>query len=891
VPESSSGPEQARFLRAKEILHQALEREESARDAWVGEACVGDTELADEVRSLLAFHDPDDDFLEEPPALVASVAERESEPAAIPERIGNFRIVRLLGWGGMGVVYLAEQDQPRRQVALKVLRLDCASEHARLRFEREAQALARLQHPGIAQIYETGVARTDVGPQPYFAMEYVDGVSIREFCRTQDLSLAARFRLVADVCDAVQHAHERGVLHRDLKPDNILIDTRGAPRVLDFGVARITGEGGQESFHTLTGQILGTVAYMSPEQARGAEVDERCDQFSLGVILYELLSGRLPFETRGYSVARLMRTVAEEAPFPIAAVNPELGGDAATIVHKALDPDPARRYASVEGLAADIRRYLEGRPIHARPPTTLYQFKKLVTRHRALAFSLAGVFLALALGLGFALHGMREARAAVKLARLESDLVLRLSHVQLLEELRAREQELWPPGPELVDDIDAWLADADELQSHIPNHERHLTEADSYARDGRLDEFLSGGTRVHGGAEWFYGMLQSLVDELHAFYSEDDGLVSEIRERRRLSTELRALTIDDHRGEWERSIEGIRRSSLYAGLVIEPQLGLVPLGADPDSGLFEFAHYGQTGTIPVRDAVSGKLGLCEDTAIVFVLVPGGKVLIGVQSEDPEAPNYSSVDRFHEGPPRVFDLAPYFIAKYEVTQAQWLRLGEVNNSHWAIGEDPECGVINGLHPVEMVNWTEAHGFLRKLACTLPTEAQWECAARAGTTTPWWFGSDWRELKGRANLVNKPRMDGRRDPIARPRQSEDWDPWTVHAPAGSFPANPYGIHDVLGNVAEWCLDGYKVDYFDLRVRAGDGLVLADGGGDYSIRGGSFYHQPRLARVGHREEKRAYDRKRTHGFRAARSVAGEWRRERDQAELRSPAGSSGR
>jgi len=843
VPESSNGPDKARFQRAKEILHQALDQEESVRAEWVEAACGGDAELADDVRSLLAFHDPDDDFLEEPPALVSSSAGREPESAAIPERIGEFMIERLLGWGGMGVVYLAEQDHPRRRVALKVLRLDCASDNARRRFEREAEALARLSHPGIAQVYEAGVARTDVGPQPYFAMEYVEGVSIREYCRLHELSRAERFRLVAEVCDAVQHAHERGVLHRDLKPDNILIDVRGAPRVLDFGVARVTAEAGQESFHTLTGQILGTVAYMSPEQARGADVDERGDQFSLGVILYELLSARLPFETRGYSVARMMRTVAEDDPFPIALVVPEVGIDAATIVHKALDPGPARRYVSLAALAADIRRYLEGRPIHARSPTTLYQFKKLVTRNRPLAYGLVGVILALSLGLGFALYGMREARAAEKLAR----------------------------------------------QRHVPYHERHLIEAESYARDGRLDEFLSGGTRVLGGGEWFYGMLRSLVDELHVFYAEDDGLVSEIRERRRLSTNLHALTIDDNRVAWEDAIEGIRRSPLYAGLVIEPQLGLVPLGPDPDSGLFEFAHYGQTGTIPARDVISGELEHRADIAVVFVLVPGGEILIGTQSEDPEAANYSSVHKPHEGPARVFDLSPYFIAKYEVTQAQWLSLGEVNNSHWAIGEDPKTGVINGLHPVEMVNWTEASDFLRKLGCTLPTEAQWECAARAGTTTPWWFGTRWYELKGRANLVNNPRTDGRKDSKASARHAEDWDPWSVHAPVGSFPANPYGIHDLLGNLTEWCLDGYKVDYFDQPVRAGDGLVLADGGGDYSIRGGSFYHQPRLARVARREEKRAYDRKRTHGFRVARPVSGEWYREAGADPFKNPPGFS--
>jgi eukaryotic-like serine/threonine-protein kinase len=212
--------------------------------------------------------------------------------------LGEYRILGLIGEGGMGAVYKAEQRHPRRIVALKVIRAGVATPQLLRRFEQETEALGRLRHPGIAPIFEAGTADAGYGPQPYFAMELIDGPSLTEYARARKLSTRERLELMAKVCDAVHHAHQRGIIHRDLKPGNILVDESGQPKILDFGVARVTDSDNRATRETDMGQLIGTLAYMSPEQvlADPLELDTRSDVYALGVILYELLSGRLPYD-------------------------------------------------------------------------------------------------------------------------------------------------------------------------------------------------------------------------------------------------------------------------------------------------------------------------------------------------------------------------------------------------------------------------------------------------------------------------------------------------------------------------------------------------------------------------------------------------------------------
>ncbi len=366
---------------------------------------------------------------------------RATAPSLAGRTIGPFRIVRALGEGGMGVVYLAEQEHPiRRQVAFKVIKLGLDSQEITARFQAERQSLALMNHPGIARVLDAGA--TEEG-WPYFVMEYVDGPTLTRFCDEQALDGRARLALFVKVCEAVQHAHQKGVIHRDLKPSNILVamvDGRPQPKVIDFGVAKATGQRAAEhTAYTRLGFIVGTPGYMSPEQAdRGdLDLDTTTDIYSLGVVLYELLVGAPPFDPdalrrAGYSeMQRLIREyeptvpskrlrehgeaatdVARRRGADLPTLVRQLKGDLDWITLKAMDKDRSRRYASASELAADIARHLAKEPVLARPPSAGYRLGKLLQRHRAEAIAAAAMVLALvglAIGSTVALVKVRRA--------------------------------------------------------------------------------------------------------------------------------------------------------------------------------------------------------------------------------------------------------------------------------------------------------------------------------------------------------------------------------------------------------------------------------------------------------------------------------------------------
>lgn len=339
---------------------------------------------------------------------ISAAAAEAADPAAPdepgrPETIGHFRILGKLGQGGMGVVWEAEQDQPRRRVALKVMRRDHVVDHLHVQmFRREAESLARLKHPNIAAIYESG--HTDDG-HDYFAMELVRGVTLDEWLaarpkRIDDAEMKLRLRLFGTICDAVHYAHQRGVIHRDLKPSNIIVTdgehnsasgaaSRSLPslKILDFGLARITDSDIAATLVSEIGVIKGTLPYMSPEQARGdvAAIDVRADVYALGVILYELLTGRRPYDVSRAALAEAVRVICEEPPAPLrqswsGVRRPDR--DLETIVGKGLEKEADRRYASASELGDDVDRYLASQPILARTPSAVYQLTKMVQRNR-----------------------------------------------------------------------------------------------------------------------------------------------------------------------------------------------------------------------------------------------------------------------------------------------------------------------------------------------------------------------------------------------------------------------------------------------------------------------------------------------------------------------------
>ncbi len=347
-----------------------------------------------------------------------------------PGPFSRYRITRLVGVGGMGEVYEAQQDNPDRRVAIKVIRPDHLSPDLFRRFEHETRILARLQHPGIVPIYEAGQAPTPSGPMPFFAMEFVDGRPLTAFATDSNLSIKARLELFLSVCDAVEHAHRKGIIHRDLKPANILIDGRGQPRILDFGIARATDSDIRTTtLHTEVGKLIGTLPYMSPEQAGGDpdELDTRSDVYSLGVILYELLSGRPPFDFRAPGqrlIPQALRTLQQVSPARLSSISGVFRGDLDTIVGKALAKEKERRYQSVGDLSADIRRYVTDLPIVARPPSAWYHARKFAVRNRGLVAALCATGACLVVGTAvsvtLALRAHRSEAAAMHLAASES---------------------------------------------------------------------------------------------------------------------------------------------------------------------------------------------------------------------------------------------------------------------------------------------------------------------------------------------------------------------------------------------------------------------------------------------------------------------------------------
>ena len=394
-----------RWRRVREVFEAALERPEEGRPAFLAAECAGDTDLRAEVESLLSHHGAGGSFLEGP--AVPTPGDEAPEEIEIP----GYRVLSPLGSGGNGVVYLAEQESPRRRVAIKLIRADVLSPPLVRRFEHEPQLLALLQHRGIAQVFGSGTVRG----RPYFVMELIEGAPLTDHARREGLGLRERLALFVRVCEAVQHAHGKGVIHRDLKPANILVDASGEPKVLDFGVARVTDSDLRlTTLGTDVGQLIGTLPYMSPEQALGdpRAVDTRSDVYALGVVLYELLAGRLPHDLRGKVLPEALRILTESDPTPLRSVNRAFGEELETIVGKAMARERERRYQTAAELGADVDRYLRHEPVAARPPSAFYQLRKFARRNKALVGGVVAVFLALAAGVVGTTQGMIEARGA-----------------------------------------------------------------------------------------------------------------------------------------------------------------------------------------------------------------------------------------------------------------------------------------------------------------------------------------------------------------------------------------------------------------------------------------------------------------------------------------------
>ncbi|MCB9892152.1 MAG: serine/threonine protein kinase [Planctomycetes bacterium] len=413
------------FLRASEL--QGEERKE-----FLAQACEGNPALLERIEALLAEDEEED---------TSSGLKLGSRPSAFGlepgTKVGSFEILRVLGEGGMGVVFEARQESPNRVAALKLMRRGLGGERERQRFEFEGEVLALLKHPGIAKIYQSGTAEIDGQHWPYFAMELIDGLELLEYARVHELDVGERLRLLEQVGEAVEHAHRNGVVHRDLKPSNILVDAEGRAHVLDFGIARL-GES-TESTRTRTGSLLGTVAYMSPEQAEGdpAQIGAASDVHALGVLGFELLTGSLPYPISGQPITKALVTLATEEPGRLSHHDRSLRGDLETLFAKALEKNPSDRYASAWEFCADLKRFRKHEPIQARPQKLSYRARKFLQRNLALSITSFVAVLAMIIGtfvsISWAVAADREAfRAGLAEGRAVEEAGLAESVTQFL---------------------------------------------------------------------------------------------------------------------------------------------------------------------------------------------------------------------------------------------------------------------------------------------------------------------------------------------------------------------------------------------------------------------------------------------------------------------------
>lgn len=887
-------------------------------------------------------------------------------PFTLPAQFGAWRRLERVGAGGMGEVYLARDVETGQLAAIKLVRPDHLwFESARTRFQREVESVSRLTHPGIVRVLAVGEEQA----MPWLALEWVGGASLEELLEelrgqppetlgaldlervlgtvadrrphaepAREQAFPGRSwvecvaRLVLRLAAALEYAHTQGVLHRDVKPSNVLVTPAGRVLLADFGLALPR----DAERVTRTGAWLGSLPYAAPEQVDGSPraLDARADVYSLGVTLYELLTLRTPFLGGPESaVRRRIATGDLEAP---RRLNPRIPAALERVCLAAMDPDPRRRPESAARFAEDLERALAGVPVRARSVPPWLRMRRWSRRkpRQATAIALAALVV-----LGASAFALRERMVAAQLTRL--------ADVELARGLRDEARGFWPARRENLERMSGWIRRADELLARRPEYQRALDEltasaapytgedraqdtaaareqlealsqeidglAAFVARDARpptaappataasraagieddpahfeadlrgrlaqlratmlqdevrwrsdlrqLDDF----ERIleHSQAQletrstyrfesslaaWRHGALRRLLEDVR----ELEALVPQVRMQLAETQRLVRLADGDGAAAWSSAIAAIAASPRYSGLRMQPVFGLLPLGANPDTQLWEFLHL-QSGRAPERAGARGELWRMQpDSGIVLVLVPGGSFQLGQRPGEgpPAAPSL---------PLHAVELDPYFLSRYELTVAQAQRLGGFPSEMRA----PEDGRL----PLA-IDWERARALLLRAGLDLPTEAQWERGARGGSEID-------EPLEGHANVYDRSRVAALESQGATqegvPADFDDGHPGP--APVGSFAPNAFGLHDVLGNVSEWCLDHHvRRGYSTLVPRAGDGLRATVVPAQLRVlRGGSYMDGPSICtpwlRLGEVPGKLTY----SSGVRPARSISG--------------------
>ncbi|MFN0205033.1 MAG: SUMF1/EgtB/PvdO family nonheme iron enzyme [Planctomycetota bacterium] len=773
----------------------------------------------------------------------------------------RYTIRNEIGRGAMGVIYRVWDRDLRRHLALKMMREPDAnhnsssktteSESLRLmRFLDEAQITSQLDHASIVPIHDIGM---DERGRVFFTMKLVRGRDLKLIFdlvakNEENWSIVRAVQVIQKMCEAVAFAHSKGVIHRDLKPSNIMVGQFGEVYVMDFGLARAADhkdihdlrirkpqtdppsviqslrkderDGSSEApLLTMDGSVLGTPAYMAPEQAMGnlEQLGPASDIYSIGAMLYHLLAGHMPYVPDGAHISQytLLNLVTLGPPSPLHRENPKAPEELVAICEKAMARDAAQRYSSALEMAEDLEAFLERRPVAARPASFRYALMLAFERNRAVALTaVAAAALLLATGIGFLVS-----------LTFERNKTQRLADLTLASVLRTDAPKLLPLVPAHAGETQSWLTRCKQLLSRRADYEDLQNPAQASP--------LSPAELIE---------LKSTLPAL-------DSLQSQIRARFARGQNLYKLTIEDASEAWSRAIATISKSPRYRNLNIRPQLGLLPLGENPRSGLYEF-WCPLSGERPQLDPVTGKL-INQRAGIVMILIPGGEFDMGSpETEAHHKPNEHIIRKTVE---------PFFMSKFEITQAQWMYQNGSNPSEYAAGTTLNNQPFTELNPVENVIWPEADFFAKQLGLQLPEEAQWEFAARAGQGSAYPWGDHYKYLEGRENVLDA-------NHASQDETPGPWkDPFLYTSPAGSFSENNYGLCDMLGNVTEWCADWFRERYQSTPSESSSSEKFK------VVRGGSWVRSPQKLyfRCAYRSHALPISTNKTMGLRVARKL----------------------